>query len=355
MILAAILVAAGCSTKFEPDHDVNTDPDATDPIEEAEIEIPEGCGNGEVEEGEECEGDAVVECWTDCGLEGHQECNPTTCQWERCLAPENCRNDCDDDGDDWIDCSDLDDCGEHPDCSGCPDDDYEENDVPDMATDWVSGAEFDMHACPGDDDYLGGILTLGDRIVVNATFMHGEGNIDMDLMGPDGSTVAYSATITDDEHIDFTATENGIYHLRVYLTDDAGDITGNGYGLGFDIEGATCTDDMFEDNDSLTDERIITRGSHPSLVLCPADDDYYATSYTGGSTDITIAVDFIHAEGNIDLYLLDSSGGVLASSTSTDDNESITWSFGGGDTAHVRVTLNGDAGTMPGNVYDLSL
>jgi len=101
----------------------------------------------------------------------------------------------------------------------------------------------------------------------------------------------------------------------VYMTDDLGSGVGNAYNLAFNFESATCEDDMFEDNDSLMDEHIITRGSHSGLMLCPADDDYYSASYSGASV-YTIQVEFAHAEGNIDLYLLDSSGGVLAESTS---------------------------------------
>ncbi len=355
MMVAAVLAASGCTTKFESDASTDATPDSTDTIVEEEVEIPEGCGNGEVEEGEECEGDAAEVCWTECGLEGHHECNPVTCQWRPCTAPENCRNGCDDDGDDWTDCSDLEDCESHPDCSGCPDDDYEDNDGPDMATSWTSGDALDLYLCPDDDDWFGGLLSLGDRIQAEAMFTHGEGNIDMDLVNPSGSTVAFAATITDDETLEFVADASGMYHLRVYLSEDPGADPGNAYGLTVDIERTPCEDDMFEDNDSLTDERIITRGSHPGLVLCPGDDDYYAATYSGSSTDVTITVEFSHAEGNIDLYLLDGSGGVLASSTSTDDDEVLTWTLGGGDTAHLRVTLAGDSGTVPGNTYDLSL
>ncbi len=355
MMMAAVLAAAGCTTKFESDASTDTRPDATDATTEEEIEIPEGCGNGEVEEGEECEGDAAQECWTECGLEGRHECNPLNCHWERCNAPENCRNGCDDDGDDWTDCSDLADCESDPDCSGCPDDDREDNDGRDAATAWESGSVWELYSCPGDDDWFGGMLSLGDRIHADVLFPHGEGNIDVDLLDDDGSTLEFSATITDDEVIEHISDHSGMYFLKVYMSDDPGAETGNAYVLMVEVERSPCEDDVFEDNDSLTDERIITRGSHSGLMLCPGDDDYYSATYTGPSSVSHIAVNFGHSEGNIDLYLLDSSGGVLASSTSTDDDESISWTFSGGETAHIRVTLAGDSGTLPGNEYDLSL
>ncbi|MBW2263461.1 MAG: hypothetical protein JRG91_15960, partial [Deltaproteobacteria bacterium] len=55
------------------------------------------------------------------------------------------------------------------------------------------------------------------------------------------------------------------------------------------------------------------------------------------------------------LYLLDSSGGVLTESISTSDNESLSWTFGEGSLAHIRVALDSDGGENPGNAYNLSL
>ncbi|MBW2262553.1 MAG: PPC domain-containing protein, partial [Deltaproteobacteria bacterium] len=297
MMMVVVLATCGCTTKFESDADTDAITDATDTVTEDEVEVPEGCGDGTVGVGEECEGDVGESCWTDCGLEGERACNPLTCQWNDCLAPENCRNDCDDDGDDWIDCSDLEDCEDDPGCEGCPDDELEDNDNPDSGSSLESGTSMELYSCPGDEDWFSGVLTLGDRLIVDALFPHSEGNIDMDLIDGSGSPVDFSATITDDETIDFTAGTNGMYHLKVYMADDLGTEVGNAYTFLVDIESSECTDDMFEDNDSLYTERIITRGTHSGLMLCPGDDDYYSATSSGGGTVYTISVEFLHAEG----------------------------------------------------------
>jgi hypothetical protein len=82
------------------------DPDAGDPGEEdpGEEEPASVCGNGTVEDGEDCDGDAPRACTTTCGSEGTEQC--IDCAWV-CVPPPEVCNDVDDDCDDLTDESGL--------------------------------------------------------------------------------------------------------------------------------------------------------------------------------------------------------------------------------------------------------
>ncbi|NET80041.1 peroxidase family protein [Okeania sp. SIO1F9] len=81
------------------------------------------------------------------------------------------------------------------------------------------------------------------------------------------------------------------------------------------------------------------------------DDDLYKIEATEGSLDIFVELTFNHNEGNLDLFLLDSTGNEIASSDSLDDNEIIDFTVDKAGTYYIQVT-SGD-GTFSGNTYDL--
>jgi cysteine-rich repeat protein len=74
------------------------------------VVIPENCGNGTLDEGEDCDGDEVPGDCTDLGfLRGELRCS-VTCTYDTavCFSEERCADALDNDGDDSIDCDDED-------------------------------------------------------------------------------------------------------------------------------------------------------------------------------------------------------------------------------------------------------
>ncbi len=59
------------------------------------------CGNGSIEEGEDCDQDGPVDCDTTCGTVGSRSC--VGCAWGDCVPPAEICNDVDDDCDDLTD------------------------------------------------------------------------------------------------------------------------------------------------------------------------------------------------------------------------------------------------------------
>lgn len=352
----AALLALGCTTKFDRESDgdtsVDTPTDSTDTS--SDVEVPEGCGNGTVEEGEECEGDMSEPCNNECDIAGHRECNPDTCHWGPCLADEVCDSGCDDDGDTLEDCADTDDCSEDPACQGCIEDRLENNDVPDQSYNIEAPTTYDeLTICPGDDDYYAAQIPAGQRLNVELNFVHAEGNIDAELLS-EGSRVAESISEDDGELITWASAMNATYLLRVYLAGDSGEFEGNEYSMVVGME-PDCIDDDLEPNDDTTSATHVSVGNYPHLHACPDEFDFYRLYFSASSmVPIDITLTFSHAEGDIDLHLFDASGSLLADSASIDDNESLSYTFPAG-VFFIRVSLHADAGTIPGNSYTMDI
>jgi hypothetical protein len=123
-------------------------------------------------------------------------------------ATEICDNGRDDD------CNGLRDLAD-PACSTCEDDIFEPNDG--LGAPRLDPGRYDgLVLCAGSVDYYGIFVGVGDTIQARALFVHANGNIDLQLYAPDRSTVVGQTTsMTDDESLEYVATEGGEYKVRV--------------------------------------------------------------------------------------------------------------------------------------------
>jgi hypothetical protein len=78
------------------------------------------------------------------------------------------------------------------------------------------------------------------------------------------------------------------------------------------------------------------------------DSDYYTIAITPGFERIVVTCSFVHAEGDVDIHLVNTSGTFIASSTGTGNGESFDYTVGGGTNYYILVSGDGR-----GNVYDL--
>jgi hypothetical protein len=116
----------------------------------------------------------------------------------------------------------------------------------------------------------------------------------------------------------------------------------------------SCPDDAFEDNDSRTDAVSIAAGEHTHLVSCPGDDDYYRVVLTSGAS-ISVQLAFTHADGDVDLQLLNIAGVPVAESVSRADGESLTFTSDRFGLYTIRATLHQDGGAATGNTYAMTV
>jgi len=118
------------------------------------------------------------------------------------------------------------------------------------------------------------------------------------------------------------------------------------------ISNADCVPDAFEPNDELLGAVAGTLGTEVGLTAC-LEDDWYSFSLTAGEV---FGATLFHdaAQGDVDLWLVDQLGGLVARAVSTADFEQISVEIPQTGTYYVVVGLGRDAGAdAVGNTYEL--
>lgn len=236
----------------------------------------------------------------------------------------------------------------------CNPDRFEPNNAGGQASAINGGAQSGLTTCAGDEDWFSLSLGTGDDLSVTVTFVHGEGNLDLELYDAGGTVVASSRTNNGTETLTYRATAAGTFTVRVWLVQDLGPNPGNQYTLQILANAAPCTTDAFEDNDAYGDAAFISDGTETGLNVCTGDDDFYRLLVSGGDT-VTAEVTFNHAEGDIDLALLGLFGIPLNRSSTSNNTERVSYTFQNGGFAAIQVTLYADSGSTPGNPYTLNV
>ena len=117
---------------------------------------------------------------------------------------------------------------------------------------------------------------------------------------------------------------------------------------------ATCAEDTHEDNDdraAATPWTALTSTEY--LAVLSGDDDYVAIPVCVGAV-VDIVASFVHAAGDIDLYLLSAAGATIRTSGGATDREAIRWTSDRLETVYLRVRLFGTTPTGC-NTYRLSI
>lgn len=120
-------------------------------------------------------------------------------------------------------------------------------------------------------------------------------------------------------------------------------------------------DDLYENDDTSITGHMITVG-HTSTgrVVCEQDDiDWHRIQLAAGES-VVFQADFVHAEGDIDLYVMDAPSlnnlsylntNYLARGYSSSDQELVPFTAPADGTYYVGVRLYEEYGTSPGNTY----
>ncbi len=235
--------------------------------------------------------------------------------------------------------------------ASCSDDGYEDNDTRATAYTVDDGYLGGLQICSGDDDYFDAYLYTGDQLSVTINFTHSGGDLDMQLFDPSGGILQSSTSSSNSETVSAAAASSGYHAWRVYGV--GGDE--NSYSMDVTITpAATCTDDQYEDNDTLSgaEELVPDTGNndYSGLQICAYDDDWFAVYlYAEESMDVSIA--FTHSQGDLDLYLYDSLGSQIDYSNSSADSETVSVTGSTGEYYYFKVIGYGGAE----NSYDLNI
>ena len=195
-----------------------------------------------------------------------------------------------------------------------------------------------------DDDWYVINAVAGNRILIDLTFTHAEGNIDVAFFD-DGGNIdplfpgtfrANSVTNTDHEFVrnDISVRGPGTYYIWVY--GGTGGDQGNSYTLTWtDLPGS---DDGFEDNDSNAAPAAITQGTVG--FGSQSDPDWYSIDVVPGGRRVLVSLRF-NAADNLDLELYDDGGTFQTSSTNgVGVEETIDFEVAAIGTYHINVLGN---------------
>ncbi len=240
----------------------------------------------------------------------------------------------------------------------CPGDDYEENDDQNSATQLGSGLYTSLTSCTDDEDWYGVQVPAGEQLTVALTFLDEEGDIDVTVTDAGGAFLTGASSTTDDEIAGPVQGTGDWMFIKVRLYADSGTIAGNDYDLDLSVGAApppeVCPTDAFEENDTSSAATSLSAGAQPGLIVCSEDEDWYSLSVPAGQM-LTASALFPHAEGDVDITLYDESDAWLASSSSTTDDEELTWTATDTSAVLLKVVLYSDNGSTVGNDYDLGI
>ena len=212
---------------------------------------------------------------------------------------------------------------------------------------WLSTYGGSLGTANDEDWYMISVTSSFTQLDISCTFIHASGDIDMELYDSSGNRLDFAWSGTDNESISFDVGVGGTYYILVepFLS------FGNTYDLLWD-ESVPPPDDPYEENDTRTTAYPLPIDTWLSSIggLGIANDfDFYSISVTAGSTQLEISNTFIHANGDIDIALLDSALNLLTESFSETDNESISFDVGVAGTYYIVVYPY----MSSGNTYDL--
>jgi len=238
--------------------------------------------------------------------------------------------------------------------SDTPDDNYEENDYHYNAYDlssyentWLS--TIDGSGVQLDDDWYKIYIDSGDqRLIIDLSFTHVDGNIDVEVYNSDLFFITGSYSTTDNEYIDYVVPTNGTYYLFIF-----GPITNNSYDLWWDDTPGVPLDDNYEENDdhlsayNLSGEENTWLNTIDGLGI-QLDDDWYEIYIDPGELFLHVELLFTHADGNIDIIVYNASLTFIFQSSSSTDNEYIDYKVPSYGTYYFLIS-----GLNVGNTYDL--
>ncbi len=183
---------------------------------------------------------------------------------------------------------------------GCLDDIYDPNESWHTAKEVLPGIiTAGLFVCQGFDDWFSFQLEQGMQANVRAHFLNEDGDIDLELYGPDVPVlIEHSRTTEDTEALDFTAASGGTYWVRALL--HSGPYPVNGYRLTLNV--SQCESDDSEVNDEPESSAQLDGVGLTGRTMCIGDVDYYRVTLFEG-VPVTIRANLVEQEQQSGLQL----------------------------------------------------
>ena len=195
-----------------------------------------------------------------------------------------------------------------------------------------------LHQAFDDDWYKWTALEDGD-FEASIFFNGALGDLDLELYDADQNLLDESTSVTNSETVTTTVTAGQMVFLHVF---GFGDAVQRNYDLAINSAGPSFDD--AEPNDSIDMAYDLGTGDQAFVgtIHLPGNEDWFKWTASGdGRVDVDLI--FQHAAGNVDLEVYNGDGILLDSSTSTDDNEGLSFNVASNEMLLVRVLGANDA------------
>ncbi len=260
-----------------------------------------------------------------------------------------------------------------------PADSLEDNDDCGSATPLSPGTTMGLNVAGSDSDFYSIVVPPGDSLIADISFLTANGDLDLYVWDPSiacdsriegegaATALAIGFSVTDNESVSVpnltTSPLTLILEVDVYSQSA---FQCNDYDLTIAVGVDPCyVADAFEDNDDCPSAVTIANGPTGGLNVNLQDGDFYSVTVPSNGT-LTVDTLFLHADGDIDLYLWDplfacdtaieGEGGATALavgfSASDDENISYTNATGADQNLIIEVDVYSFSGSGC-NFYDL--
>ena len=212
---------------------------------------------------------------------------------------------------------------------------------------WLS----DLHGLAVQEDhdwYMIGITPGFERLVLDLSFNHTLGNIDVVIYDELSIPIIGNSSMTDNEHIDYILPHSGLFAIHVY-----GDNMRNTYDMRWDdVRTDWRSDDNYEMNNDAMSAFDISFLENNSIWILDGlalqyDQDWYEIYIDDPNLQLTVVLMYDYAEGPIGFEVRDSDNKKITGNFTETDNDYIIHDVSNG-TYYIRVF-----GDNSGNVYNL--
>jgi hypothetical protein len=220
-----------------------------------------------------------------------------------------------------------------------------------------------LNICQGDVDYYKIHLNAGERLDATTAFTHTAGDLAVQLLAPNGTTVVdesdNSAAGVNEEEAFFVACSAGDYIVKVYSPTGQAN---SSYTLTPGVTATSTQSCQDGANATAAEASVVTAGSYRD-VLCPGRWDYWRVNGVAAGKTIKVDLAFDSACGNIDVRLYGPAGSnppgtkVAEAVQTSGDAESLQYvvpASGAGDYI-VGVKWGSGAGTIGASAYNFTV
>lgn len=211
------------------------------------------------------------------------------------------------------------------------DDRFEENDGRAAAAAIPLGLQADLRC--NDEDWFELTVPGAGELTVVARFRHAEGDLDLELFQAT-TALGRSDSTRDEERVTWRATAAGKVLVRVY--GYAGARAAYALETAFVPGQGPDGDDALEPNDAREAARLLAAPQDLRELRIAGNDDWFAVDLPGQGR-VSVTIRFRHADGDLDLHLVDATGRVIGRSEGTSDAESASFTAPAAGRVWVRV------------------